>query len=269
MAMAHIGPMSFNAARFALAAVVLLPLVFFRRGRSEPRNPGRLTRVLAGALAGATIFGGASFQQIGLVYTTAGEAGFITGLYVVIVPLLGYFVRQRATPMAWAGALLASAGLYLLVVDHRLGVSTGNLLELGGALFWAAHILVLGWISPRVEPTQLAISQFASCALLSGLAAVVFESTPAGAYVDAAPLILYGGAISVGVGYTLQVVGQRRAPSSHAAVILSLEAVFAALAGWAILGETLSTWQLAGCALMMGGMVVTQVRGPEQRRVTC
>ena len=255
--MAHLGPMGFNAVRFALGALVLLPAAAVRR--VEDRGAAPVGLLVGGGLAGVMVFSGASLQQMGLVYTTAGKAGFITGLYVVIVPLLGRFVGQPADRTAWLGASLAAAGLYLLSVDEAFHISFGDFLELAGAFFWALHILVLGWLSPRMRAVRLACAQFGVCAVLSAIAALGFETVTVSGVTGAAVPILYGGVISVGVGYTLQVKAQRRTPSSHAAIILSLEAVFAALAGWAILGESLNGRELLGCGLMMAGMLVTQV----------
>ena len=255
--MAHLGPMGFNAVRFALGALVLLPAAAVRR--VEDRGAAPVGLLVGGGLAGVMVFSGASLQQMGLVYTTAGKAGFITGLYVVIVPLLGRFVGQPADRTVWLGASLAAAGLYLLSVNEAFRISFGDLLELAGAFFWALHILVLGWLSPRMPAVRLACAQFGVCAVLSAMAALGFETVTVSGLTDAAVPILYGGVISVGVGYTLQVKAQRRTPSSHAAIILSLEAVFAALAGWAILGESLNGRELLGCGLMMAGMLVTQI----------
>ena len=256
MGMAHLGPMGFNAVRFALGALVLLPAAVRRVGDSGAAPVGLL---VGGGLAGVMVFSGASLQQMGLVYTTAGKAGFITGLYVVIVPLLGRFVGQQADRTAWLGASLAAVGLYLLSVNEAFHISFGDLLELAGAFFWALHILVLGWLSPRMRAVRLACAQFGVCAVLSAIAALGFETVTVSGVTGAAVPILYGGVISVGVGYTLQVAAQRRTPSSHAAIILSLEAVFAALAGWAMLGESLNGRELVGCVLMLAGMLVTQV----------
>lgn len=257
--MEHVGPFGFNGVRFALGCLVLLPLLA-RGGRGS--GGGRRSLLGDGLLAGLVLFGGASFQQVALVYTTAGNAGFITGLYVVLVPILGLPLGQRTHAGTWLGALLAAAGLYLLSVTAELALSPGDLLVLVGAGFWAAHVLLLGWLSPRQEPLRLAFAQYAVCALLSlGVSAAVEPNTAAG-YLAAALPILYGGLLSVGIAYTLQVVAQRVARPAHAAILLSLEAVFAALGGWLLLGETLSPRGLSGCALMLAGMLLSQLWRP-------
>ena len=262
--MNYVGPFTFNGVRFALGCLVLVP---FMTRRPSPGDARRMpaqdlkTTVWGGGLAGLALFCGASLQQVGLVYTTAGNAGFITGLYVVIVPLLGLVWRQRTHAGTWAGALLAAVGLYLLSVTEGFVIAFGDLLELAGAFFWAAHVLIVGWLAPRVPSTRLAFLQFAACSLLSLATAALFESVRLGAILQAALPILYGGALSVGVAYTLQVVAQRNAHPAHAAILLSLEAVFAALGGWLLLDETLTPRGLFGCALMLAGMLLSQLWG--------
>jgi len=261
--MAHVGSFTFTGVRFALGCLVLLPLVLRARPRaagvSDPgprKGPGLLW---GGALAGVALFAGASLQQVGLVHTTAGNAGFITGLYVVIVPLLGLLIGHRTNVGSWVGALLAAVGLYLLSVTEGFTIAFGDLLEVAGAVCWAGHVLIIGWLSPRTDATRLAFVQFAVCALLSLFTAALTESVQLSGLVRAAVPIFYGGAFSVGVAYTLQIVAQRHAHPAHASILLSLEAVFAALGGWLLLGETLSPRGLLGCALMLSGMLLSQL----------
>jgi drug/metabolite transporter (DMT)-like permease len=259
--MEHLGPFTYNGLRFTLGALTLLPLVL-RRRRDAARDasiPDR-RRLLGGSLlAGLCLFMGATLQQRGLVYTTAGKAGFITGLYVVLVPLLGLLWRQRPSIGTWYGAFLAVVGLYLLGVTERFTVAPGDFLVLAGTLFWAFHVLTVGWFSPRTDPIQLAFYQFGVCAILSLLAAVVTEPISLEKIGAAAMPIFYGGCLSVGVAYTLQVVAQKNAEPAHAAVILSLETVFAGVAGWLFLGERLSHRGVLGCALILGGMLLSQL----------
>ena len=205
------------------------------------------------------LFGGAILQQAGLVWTTAGKAGFVTGLYVVLVPLAGLLWGQRPGWSRWLGAALAAAGLFLLSVTRSFTLERGDLLVLVGALFWTAHVHVLGWLSPRTRVVALSCVQFAVCSVLSGIVTLFTERVTVAALQAAAVPILYGGLVSVGVAYTLQVVAQRHAPPAHAAILLSLETVFAALGGWLVLGERLSPRGLAGCALMLAGMLCSQL----------
>jgi drug/metabolite transporter (DMT)-like permease len=262
--MEYVGPFGFNGVRFALGGLVLLPLLFrngLRNGQTSSCHAGAysLPRVGGGLLAGLVLFCGASFQQVALVYTTAGNAGFITGLYVVLVPIIGMALGHRTHVGTWIGAALAAVGLYLLSVADQWTISPGDLLVLIGAFFWAGHVHLIGWLSPRQDPLKIAFLQYAVCAGLSLIVSAAIEHNTLSRYLAAAIPILYGGVLSVGVAYTLQVVAQKHAKPAHAAIILSLEAVFAAIGGWIILGETLTSRAITGCALMFCGMLLSQL----------
>ncbi len=264
--MDYVGPFTFNGIRFAIGSLSLLPLVLVSREHpAATKNilppPGLKTILLGGGALGLALFAGASLQQIGLVYTTAGKAGFITGLYVIIVPLLGLFWRQQPRIGTWIGAVLAAIGLYLLSVTEEFTIEPGDLLVLIGAFFWAAHVLIIGWLSPRINPIKLAFSQYVACSILSLITAASVEVITFSSIIAAAIPILYGGLLSVGIAYTLQVVAQRDAHPAHAAILLSLEAVFAAIGGWLILGEIISARGLVGCGLMLAGMLLSQLWG--------
>ena len=258
--MDHVGPFTFNGVRFALGGLSLLPLILLMpkpapsAGRGDPR-----ALFVGGLLAGAALYFGASLQQVGLVHTTAGKAGFITGLYVVIVPLMGLFWRQRPDLGTWIGAALAAVGMYFLSVTHQFAISLGDFLVLIGAFFWAGHVLLLGWLSPRVDTLRLAMVQFLVCSVLSLGTAFAVETVALSGILDGALPILYGGLGSVGIAYTLQVVAQKDAKPAHAAIILSMESPFAALAGFFLLGEILHGRGLFGCALMLAGMLLSQL----------
>jgi drug/metabolite transporter (DMT)-like permease len=258
--MDYVGPFTFNGIRFALGSAVLIP--FILKNNASPRTkPVAEFRELGwgGGLAGLALYTGASLQQVGLVYTTAGNAGFITGLYVVIVPLMGLFFGQKTHAGTWLGAVSAAAGLYLLSITEGFLIAFGDLLELLGAFVWAGHMLMIGWLAPRSSALKLAFVQFITCSILSLITAVIFETIVLSAVFSAAVPIFYGGALSVGVAYTLQVVGQKHAHPAHAAILLSLEAVFAAVGGWFFLDEVLSPRGLFGCGLMLGGMIFSQL----------
>ena len=268
--MDHVGPFTYNGFRFALGALSLLPLLYILRGQPAASEnilapAGRGLFILGSLLTGLVLFAGASLQQVGLVYTTAGKAGFITGLYVIIVPLLGLFWRQRPAAGTWLGAILAALGLYFLSVTERFTIEFGDLLNLIGAFFWAAHVLIIAWLSPRIQPIRLAFWQFIACSLLSLLTAFVIEEINWVGIRGAAIPILYGGLVSVGVAYTLQVVAQRDAHPAHAAILLSMECPFAALGGWLILSEILGFRGLLGSGLMLAGMLISQLWGVWQK----
>jgi drug/metabolite transporter (DMT)-like permease len=267
--MEHVGPFTFNAVRFALGALVMLP--FVRRGTAaaqehEPLFPPKVSPVRGALLTGLALFAGASFQQVGIVYTTAGKAGFITGLYVVLVPLFGWVWGRRTGALAWLGAGAAVTGLYLLAVTEMASVGRGDLLVLASAFFWAFHVLLVGQFSARIGAVRLALVQYATCSVLSLTIAIVRESLSSAALAEAALPILYAGFFSVGLAYTLQVVAQRRAHPAHAAIILSLEAVFAVFGGWVILGEIVETRGLLGCGLMLVGMMLAQLDARREGR---
>jgi drug/metabolite transporter (DMT)-like permease len=259
--MEHVGPFTFNATRFAVGSLALVPLAVHRRRRRREDSglpgPGVGRAVAGGCLAGLVLFLGASLQQIGIVYTTAGKAGFITGLYVVIVPLLGLIWRHRPPFGAWAGAAVAVVGLYLLSVRGTAVASGGDLLVFGSAVFWAVHVLAIGWLVRTLDPVELALTQFTFCSCVSALAAWCTETPTAAGLQAAAIPIAYAGLVSVGVAYTLQVLAQRDARPTHAAIILSMESVFAALGGWLVLGELLSFRATVGCALMLFGATLS------------
>jgi drug/metabolite transporter (DMT)-like permease len=282
--MEYIEPFTYNGVRFALGSLSLVPLIFLlgRRSRRRARlkipdgsdqgnttgagGQGRQGKVwLYGLLCGSVLFAAASLQQVGIVYTTAGKAGFITGLYVVLVPLSGLLWRQRAGWSRWLGAGLALAGLYLLSVTRGFTVARGDFLVLLSALFWTAHVQLIGLFSPKTDSLVLASIQFAVCAVFSLVVAFAAETGVLKGILQAAIPILYGGLCSVGIAYTLQVVVQKTAHPAHAAIILSLEGAFAVLGGWLILGEMLSIRGLIGCLLMLAGMIVSQtslIRNP-------
>ena len=268
--MDHVGPFTFNAARFVAGALVLLPFMaaFDRRRTREGSAPvSILSRKLlsGGAIAGTVLFAAAALQQSGIAFTTAGKTGFITSLYVVLVPVLGLAVGLRPPVAVWIGAALAVVGLYFLTIEGDFQMGWGDLLVLAGAVMWAVHFLVLGRLSPGADPVKLAFAQFVVCAALSAIAALLVEQPTAAGLRAAAAAILFSGIFSVGLGYTLQVVAQRHARPADTAIILSLEAVFAVVGGALFLGEQLSARALFGCALMLAGILISQLAGrPEE-----
>jgi len=261
--MDHMGPLTFNGVRFALGSAALLPLIVRMDRRRTLPSPPLSTLVRGGILMGLALFLGAWLQQFGLCYTTAGKAGFITGLYVVFVPLIGIFLGHRYGIGTWAGAGMAIVGMYLLSVTESFSMDKGDALVLLSAVFWGVHVLLVGKLTSglaAVDAVKLASIQFATCSLISLAGAAGFETITLSGLLDGAIPILYGGLMSVGVAYTLQVVAQRDARPAPAAIILSLEAVFAALTGWLMLGEILTTQALIGCGLMLCGMIWSQIR---------
>lgn len=253
--MDYLQPHSFNAARFLLGALSLLPLWFLM---GKKRLPQGRTLLLGGVVAGTIMFGGFSFQQIGLLHTTAGNAGFITGMYIVMVPIVAMLLGQSTSKQTWSGVILAVLGLYSLSVGPNFSINKGDILELIGAFFWTAHVIVIGWLSRKVDAIGLSISQFIVAAIWASIAAWLFE-TPKLADFEAAWLpLLYAGIASSGIACTLQIIGQRKIEPSITALILSTEAIFAVLGGWLILGENFGAKELLGCSLMLAGMLISQ-----------
>jgi drug/metabolite transporter (DMT)-like permease len=256
----HIGTFTFNGIRFALGGLSLVPLlIYLNRTRSTTKkaNPGSV--IFAGMLTGCILFLGASFQQMGLVETTAGKGAFITGLYIALVPILGIFLKHKTHLTTWVGVALAIIGLYFLSVTENFSISRGDILELCGAFFWALHILSIDYFTKKVDALKLSFVQTITCSILSLITAVFFETITLTGINEAIIPILYGGICSVGIAYTLQVVAQKHAKPSHAAIILSLEAVFASLGGILLLNENLGLKGYIGCALMLTGMFLSQL----------
>jgi drug/metabolite transporter (DMT)-like permease len=260
MGMDSLGPFAFNGARFAIGALALVPVILVRR------TPAAAVRAAAGPaiLAGCVLTAAADLQQVGLQFTGAGKAGFITGLYVIFVPIAAFFLGKKTPGRTWIGAVLALTGLFLLSVSGTMQVEKGDLIIFISAFFWSAHILVLDRYAPEVDPIVLASIQFAVCSILSWVIAVPTETFSPGDFRNAAGPLLFGGLVSIGVAFTLQAVGQTKAHPARASIILSLEAAFAVLAGWLILKESLSTRELTGCVLMLAGIILAQLPGPRE-----
>ena len=260
--MDYIGPYLFNGIRFLLGASVLLPLILLKKQTTNHR-----LLLKAGLSSGILLFFGSSLQQLGITTTTAGNAGFITGLYVVIVPFLGLMLYKKPTKANVFGAVLAITGLYLLTnTSSLLNINIGDLYVLLGAFFWAAHVHSIGLYSPKLNSLQLAFVQYLICAGLSLVLAFFVEPINPDAIVSAGLPILYGGIMSVGIAYSLQVIAQQHSPPTHSAIILSLESVFAAIGGILLLHESWSPTTLLGAALMLAAVFISQLQKPFKKR---
>lgn len=261
-----IGAFTFNGIRFALGSVSLVPLIFYldkrKKSNSNECDNKFITRkiLVPGILIGSIAYAGSTLQQMGLIYTTAGKAGFITGLYMVIVPIIGIFLGRKIGKNSWIGIGLAVVGLYFLSVTENFTISYGDLLEIIGSLFWAMHILTIDHFSKKIDPLKLSCIQFATCSILSLTSALIFEQITIDSIRQALIPILYGGFLSVGVAYTLQVVAQKNANPSHAGIILSMESVFGAIGGAILLGESMNIRGYVGCLFIIGGVLVSQIK---------
>lgn len=256
----HLDPFFFNGSRFLLGALVLFLL---RRGRWKLERQTLRWTVLAGSL----LFIASALQQAGLRWTTAANAGFLTGLYVVFIPLIMVLVwREQVSWHTWTAVLLAAGGAWLLSAPGALHLAPGDGLEVAGAVVWALHVILVGKVANNVDTLEFAGGQFLVCGVLNLLVSAASGLPALESISQAWWTIVYTGLFSIAIGYTLQVVGQRHSPPFDAALILSLEAVFAALFGWLFLAEGLSGVQLTGCALIMAAIILVQVRVLQNER---
>lgn len=265
IAASQVGAFLFNGARFLLAALVLAPFAWRAAAQANDKQGERKT--LAGVcLAGVLLWAGAGLQQAGLQYTTAGNAGFITGLYVVLIPVflaLGW--RHRLRRQIWVAGGMAAVGLFLLSTGGEMRLNPGDGLELVGAVMWALHVILISWLAQRLPVLRLAVGQYLVCGSLSFLTGLLFEAETLPALFQGWWAVAYTGIFSVALGYTLQIFGQRYAPPADAAIILSTESVFAALFGWIFLAEVLTPVQIVGCAVMFAGMLLVQFGGDGEK----
>jgi drug/metabolite transporter (DMT)-like permease len=309
--MEYVGPFTFNAIRFVLGSLSLLPLIIYRRRARKrailkaiiakagpepsPKTPPE-TAFRAFFAAGSVLFVAVAFQQLGIMFTTVGNAGFITGLYVVLTPIFGIFLKKKTGLPTWIGAVFTLTGLYFLsAAGHLDRINPGDIITIISAVFWALHVLLIDHLVRRVDPIVLSSGQFAWCGVLFFIAVFTLEpqvshwaaliapdyslqswqsfpaliaalggavsgsaAAPGFSLLSAFIPILYGGLASVGIAYTLQVVAQRDAPPAHATIILCLEGLFAALGGIIILNEKPGAFTILGFVLMLCGTLITQ-----------
>lgn len=255
-----LGPMTFNGLRFTLGCLSLVPVLWWRRRYLDTAGAGTRLPVPGSLAAGLFLFAAASFQQVGLQYTSSANAGFITGFYILFVPLIGIFFGHKTQWSLWAGIAVSLAGLYRLSdPGGACALSKGDGLVLICAVLWACQILVIDHVAGKGDPIAIACLQFAVCAALSLAAAFPFEHCTLEQFKAGFGAVAYAGIMSVGIAFTLQVVCQKRCPPGPAAVIMSLEAVFAALTGYLVLDQTLTRPALAGCALILCGTLLVQL----------
>ena len=258
--MQYVGPYTFTAVRSALAAIGLGILILILDKTSlKSKNTDKKTLWRAGIILGVVMTIASNLQQIGLVTTSAGKAGFITSLYIVLVPVFGLFIRKKPHPMLWISVLIALVGLYFLSIRGDFSMSTGDLLVLASAVAFTFQILLVDHFSPKVDIIRLNCIQFSVMAILSFVPMMVFEQPKVSAISDAWLTIVYAGLFSGCGAYTLQMLGQRRVEPTTASLLLSPENVFSALAGWAILGQRLTARELAGCALVFVAIISSQL----------
>lgn len=277
--MEYVEAFTFTFARSIVGGIVLIPCIWFLRwlkGREKKtscdvtcaKRP-HITKIewIGGICCGLALCAASNFQQIGIAYTTVGKAGFITALYVVIVPIMGLFFKKRVSFVVWICVVLSVIGLYLLcMTEGSLTLAYGDLLVLICAVLFSVHIMVIDHFSPQGDGVVMSCIQFFVCGIVSGII-MLFVETPSLENIMAAAMpILYAGVLSSGVAYTLQIVGQKDMNPTVASLILCLESVVSALAGWLILHEALTVRELLGCVLMFVAIVLAQVPMPERKK---
>jgi len=267
LGMNYVEPFTFGASRFLLGALVLIPVIYiFEKLDAKKDQKKQKTKqktkplIIGGILCGSALFMGASFQQWGILFTTAGKSGFITALYIVLVPIFGLFMRKKVNWLTWSGVALAIFGLYLLTIQEDLSLQKGDALVLVGTVFWALQIIFVDLFVDKVEGLKLSFMQFVTAGLLSLVAALIFESPNIEEIIAGGKVILYTAVMVVGVAYTLQIIGQKYTSPTAAAIIMSLESVFAVISGAIFLGESMNLKETMGCLVMFAAVVLTQLK---------
>ena len=272
--MEYVGPFTFNAVRSIIGGMVLIPCIFLldrlkkeddkRECSPEEKKKSRRTLLIGGICCGLCLCVASNLQQIGIGYTTVGKAGFITAMYIIIVPVLGIFMKKKIGIQIWISVVMGVIGLYLLCMTESFSLSKGDAYVLLCALVFSFHILTIDHFSPLVDGVKMSCIQFLVSGVLSGIMMFLFEKPQIGGILAAWLPILYAGVMSCGVAYTLQIVGQKDMNPTVASLILSLESVVSVLAGWLILGQKLSMKELLGCVIMFGAIILAQL--PERKR---
>lgn len=266
--MDYMGPLSFNGARFLMGSVVLLPLVIYRRQKNRKEGiPAADTKITikGGICCGLALCAAALLQQYGIMYTTVGKAGFITTLYIIMVPIFGIFLKKRVPGKVWIGAGIAAFGMYLLCMSERLALSKGDGLVFICAIIFSVHILVIDYFSPKADGVEISCIQFLTAGVIASIGALLFEKPQLGQFIAGIIPLAYAGILSSGVAYTLQVVGQKNVEPTVASLILSLESVVSMLAGWVILHQALTGRELFGCVLVFAAVILVQL--PDKKKV--
>ncbi len=262
--MDYLGPFGFNGIRSLIGGIALLPCIFLlgklnKDDGNEKINTSQKDLIKGGLSCGVVLFAASSMQQIGLQYTTAGKAGFITAFYIVLVPVLGIFLKQKTGWKVWLAVVIALAGLYFLCITESFSIGKGDIYVFIGALLFSLHILVIDYFAPKADGVKMSCIQFFVAGFLSLIPMAFLETTTADGIMNSWLPLLYAGVLSSGVGYTLQIIGQKNMNPTIASLILSLESCISVLAGWAILGESLSARETIGCFLMFGAIILAQL----------
>ena len=266
--MDFVGPFTFNMARFLIGAIVLLPVIWFmdrQRKTGAEKGAGQKTLIIGGICCGTALAVASTLQQWGILFTTVGKAGFITAMYIVIVPLLGIFIGKKVRPLIIGCVAIAVVGFYFLCMTESLRLGLGDFLVLLCAIAFSIHILVIDHFSPKVDGVKMSAIQFLTAAIISAVPTLLWEQPVFTEILQAWQPVLYAGVMSCGVAYTLQIIAQKNADPTVASLLLSLESVFSVLAGWVLLGQGLSLKELFGCVLIFCAIILAQL--PEKKAV--
>ncbi len=266
--MDYVGPFTFNMARFLIGAIVLLPVIWFmdrQRKTGAEKGAGQKTLIIGGICCGTALAVASTLQQWGILFTTVGKAGFITAMYIVIVPLLGVFIGKKVRPLIIGCVAIAVVGFYFLCMTESLHLGLGDFLVLLCAIAFSIHILVIDHFSPKVDGVKMSAIQFLTAAIISAVPTLLWEQPVFTEILQAWQPVLYAGVMSCGVAYTLQIIAQKNADPTVASLLLSLESVFSVLAGWVLLGQGLSLKELFGCVLIFCAIILAQL--PEKKAV--
>lgn len=264
--MDYVGPFTFNMARFLIGAIVLLPVIWFmdrQRKTGAEKGAGQKTLIIGGICCGIALAVASTLQQWGILFTTVGKAGFITAMYIVIVPLLGIFIGKKVRPLIIGCVAIAVVGFYFLCMTESLRLGLGDFLVLLCAIAFSIHILVIDHFSPKVDGVKMSAIQFLTAAIISAVPTLLWEQPVFTEILQAWQPVLYAGVMSCGVAYTLQIIAQKNADPTVASLLLSLESVFSVLAGWVLLGQGLSLKELFGCVLIFCAIILAQL--PEKK----
>ena len=266
--MDYVGPFTFNMARFLIGAIVLLPVIWFmdrQRKTGAEKGAGQKTLIIGGICCGIALAVASTLQQWGILFTTVGKAGFITAMYIVIVPLLGIFIGKKVRPLIIGCVAIAVVGFYFLCMTESLCLGLGDFLVLLCAIAFSIHILVIDHFSPKVDGVKMSAIQFLTAAIISAVPTLLWEQPVFTEILQAWQPVLYAGVMSCGVAYTLQIIAQKNADPTVASLLLSLESVFSVLAGWVLLGQGLSLKELFGCVLIFCAIILSQL--PEKKKM--
>ena len=266
--MDFVEPFTFTFARSIIGGMVLIPCIpLLRKIKQEKRRGITKVEWIGGILCGIALFAASNMQQLGIVHTTVGKSGFITALYVIIVPIMGIFLRKKMPRIIWFCVALSVVGLYLLcMTGESFTLNYGDFLTLICAILFSVHILIIDHFSPKGDGVVISCIQFFVCGILSAIVMLMVETPSVVNIVAAKWPILYAGVLSSGVAYTLQVVAQKNVNPTVTSLILCLESVVSAIAGWVILHEILTARELLGCGLMFIAIVLAQVPMPERKK---